>query len=106
MGPLLCTSKLQKSKEVRACGTGSHRPTPETNETRFRTELVFEMGRFRFRDLVNSSEQRAEFLAAILELFTRDEKVNQLVLAVREAYPDYSRKTSKSLSTTTATGCS
>ena len=66
--------------------------TPETNETRFRTELVHEMGHFRFRDLVNNSEQRAEFAAAILELARRDEKVNQLVLAVREAYPDYSRE--------------
>ena len=66
--------------------------TPETNETRFRTELIHEMGHFRFRDLVNNSELRAEFADAILELARKDEKVNQLVLAVREAYPDYSRE--------------
>ena len=66
--------------------------TPETNETRFRSELIHEMGHFRFRDLVNNSEQRAEFASAILELAQKDEKVNTLVNAIREEYPDYSRE--------------
>ena len=66
--------------------------TPETNDTKFRSELIHEMGHFRFRDLVNSSEQRAEFASAILELAQKDEKVNTLVNAIREAYPDYSRE--------------